>query len=123
MKSTVSKARRLASGSFLRTVNLVATAIVSLLITPFVIHTLGDRLYGIWALVGAFIGYYGLLELGLSTAISRYLAAALGAADHAECNRVFNTALQIYLGLGVIVLAGTGVVAGVGPPAWRDPLT
>ena len=121
MKSTVSRARRLASGSFLRTVNLVATAIVSLLITPFVIHTLGDRLYGIWALVGAFIGYYGLLELGLSTAISRYLAAALGAADHAECNRVFNTALQIYLGLGVIVLAVTGVVAALAPHVAKNP--
>src|SRR5437016_14076512 len=107
MKSTVSRARRLASGSFLRTVNLVATAIVSLLITPVVIHTLGDRLYGIWALVGACIGYYGLLELGLSTAISGYVAAAVGAADHAECNRVVNTALLIRLGLGLLVLAVT----------------
>ena len=89
----MSTIRKLASGSVLRTVNLLATALVSILIMPFVVHAIGDRMYGAWTLVAAIIGYYGTLQIGLTPAINRYMARALGAQDHEECNRVFNTAL------------------------------
>jgi hypothetical protein len=48
--------RKLASGSAIRAVNLLATALVSMLIMPFVVHALGDRMYGTWALVATIIG-------------------------------------------------------------------
>ncbi|MGA7137432.1 MAG: hypothetical protein WBZ14_07160 [Terriglobales bacterium] len=70
--------RKLASGSAIRAVNLLATALVSMLIMPFVVHALGDRMYGTWALVATIIGYYGTLEFGLTPAINRYMARALG---------------------------------------------
>jgi O-antigen/teichoic acid export membrane protein len=108
-------ARKLLSGSMTRLASTIAGAVVALLIMPFVVHTLGDRMYGIWTLVAAFMGYYGLLDLGLSQAITRYLARSLGSADREECNRVFNTALRIYLILGGIVLLLTGVFAALAP--------
>jgi O-antigen/teichoic acid export membrane protein len=37
------------------------------------VHNLGDRMYGLWALAGAFIGCYGLLDLGLSSAVQRHI--------------------------------------------------
>src|SRR5271167_113020 len=102
--------RKLASGSALRLTVTFGTAVTSFLIMPFVVHTLGDSLYGIWTVVATFVGYYGVLELGLSRAVSRYAAAALGAGDHEECNRVFNTALRIYMVLGAVVLILTCVL-------------
>src|SRR5437588_11948842 len=93
-------ALKLITGSATRVLNTIATAIVAMLITPFVVHVLGDRMYGIWTLVATFVGYYGLLELGLSQAITRYLSRSLGSVDPEECNRVFNTSLRIYLALG-----------------------
>src|SRR5659263_266912 len=95
-------AGKLASGSMLRVSNLFANVIVSLLITPFVVHSLGDRMYGFWTLIGTFIGYYGLLDFGLSTAVSRYVAGAIGAQDEKECNRVITSALFIYIWVGII---------------------
>ena len=56
--------QKLASGSALRVANVGATTLISLLILPFVIRVLGDRMYGVWTLVATFIGYYGILELG-----------------------------------------------------------
>jgi O-antigen/teichoic acid export membrane protein len=91
----MSTTRKLASGSVLRIVNLLATALVSILIMPFVVHAIGDRMYGAWTLVAAIIGYYGTLQIGLAPAINRYMARALDAQDHDECNRVFNTALRL----------------------------
>ena len=108
-------ARKLVSGSVTRVINSVATALVSLLIMPFVVHALGDRMYGIWTLVATLIGYYGLLELGLSQAITRYLARSLGSLDPEECNRVFNTSLRIYLALACVILLVTAVLASIGP--------
>jgi O-antigen/teichoic acid export membrane protein len=107
----MSTIRKLASGSALRTANLVATALVSMLIMPFVVHAMGDRMYGTWALVASIIGYYGTLQIGLEPAINRYMARALGAKDHEECNRVFNTALRLLSAVGAALLAVTGLLA------------
>jgi len=84
---------------------------VGFFLTPFVIHHLGDRMYGLWVLVGTFIGYYGLLDLGLGNAITRYVARALGKGDREECGTVFSTALQLYICLGVVVVALSAVFA------------
>src|SRR5215469_2806813 len=106
-----STAKLLASGSALRAVNLAAQIVVAFFLTPFVIHRLGDRMYGLWALVGTFIGYYGLLDLGLGNAVSRYTARALGKGDLEECGRVFSAALQLYVALGFLVVAVSMVLA------------
>ena len=57
-------ARKLASGFFFRFANTIATAVVSVVIMPFVVHSLGDRDYGIWTLVATFVGYYGVSNSG-----------------------------------------------------------
>jgi O-antigen/teichoic acid export membrane protein len=99
----------------------VATALVSLVMMPFVVHSLGDRMYGVWALAATFVGYYGLLDLGLSSAVSRYLAAALGAGDEEQCNRVYNTSLRIFTALGVVVLLVGCVSAAASPWFSKSP--
>ncbi len=114
-------ARKLTFGSALRVTNLVAAAVVSFLMMPFVVHTLGDKLYGLWTLVATFINYYGIMDLGLSTAVTRHLSRALGAEDLEECNQVFNTALLVYLCIGVLVLAAGAVLAAVGPAFTKNP--
>ena len=113
--------RKLAVGSSLKSLNLVAIALVSLAITPIMIHSLGDHLYGIWALVGTLVGYYGLLELGLSSAVGRYIAMALGADDRARCNEVFNTSLVLFSLLGAAILVASGAVAAAVPHFIKNP--
>jgi O-antigen/teichoic acid export membrane protein len=104
--------RRLLSGSVLQIGNLVATAIVAFCLMPFIVHHLGDRTYGFWALAASFIGYYSLLDFGLSSAVSQYMSIAIGRNDDAECRAVFNTGLRINLLLGGIALLVTaGIVA------------
>lgn len=106
---------KLVSGSVLRVAGLVASAIASFFLMPFVVRHLGDRLYGFWTLAAAFIGYYSLLDFGLSSAVSQYICIALGRNDHVECRSVFNTALRINMWLGGIALVATGVIAASTP--------
>ena len=78
---------------------------------PFLIHSLGDRMYGIWALVGAFIGYYGLLDLGISSAVARFISRALGKDDHAEMNIIINTSIALFSILGLTVFIISIIIA------------
>jgi len=99
-----STGQRLIKGSIVRTSNLFLQLIVSFFMMPFIIHSLGDRMYGFWVLVGTFIGYYGLLDLGLSSAVGRYVSRALGRNNIKEINDIVNTSLFLFIGLGVIAL-------------------
>jgi len=113
--------RRLASGSALRVVDFFATAIIAFFMMPFMVRSLGDRMYGLWAVVGTFLGYYGLLDLGMSAAVIRHVAGAIGGKNDEECNRVFNTSLILYTGLGLAVLVVSGVLAGLSSVISRNP--
>lgn len=78
---------------------------------PFVVHSLGDRMYGFWTLIGTLIGYYGLLDLGLATAVNRHIAGGIGAGDEDECNRIVNTALPLYFLMGLAALIVSIIIA------------
>lgn len=117
MSSTV---RKLASGSLLRVLTFFAQALVALCLMPFVVNSLGDRMYGLWTFIATFIGYYGLLDFGLSVAVERYIAGAIGAGNKDECNRIFNTALLIFTGIGLVALSITLILALVSPWFWSN---
>jgi O-antigen/teichoic acid export membrane protein len=120
-RTTTSVSRKVLSGSVLNTANLVASAVVSLCLMPFIVHHLGDRIYGFWSLAAAFIGYYGLLDFGLSSAVSQYICTALGRKDPVECREVFNAALRIQTLFGGIALVVTALIAAAAPLICHDP--
>lgn len=112
---------KLASGSVFRVATLVAAAATSFFLMPFIVRHLGDRIYGFWSLAAAFIGYYSLLDLGLSSAVSQYLCTALGRNDFAECREVYNTALRINSLFGGTALLATGAIAVATPWFSHNP--
>jgi O-antigen/teichoic acid export membrane protein len=116
-----SAGRKMLSGSVLRLINLVAAALVALLLMPFIVHRLGDRLYGFWSLTGGFIAYYGLLDFGLGVAVSQYICVALGRSELAECRAIFNTALRIQTLFGGVALLATGILAVAAPWFCHSP--
>jgi O-antigen/teichoic acid export membrane protein len=105
-------ARKLTTGSALRIFTFFATALVSLLMMPFIVHTLGDRMFGFWTLIGTVMGYYGLLDFGLTPAVCQHIATAVGANNHARCNAVTSVALRLFTVMGIIAfLVSVGAAA------------
>jgi O-antigen/teichoic acid export membrane protein len=113
--------RKLLSGSVLQVCNLIAAAVASFFLMPFIVHHLGDRIYGFWTLAGAFIGYYSLLDFGLSSAVSQYISQAIGRKNHLECLTIFNTALRINSLLGGIALVLTAAFVMAAPWFCHNP--
>ncbi len=110
-----SAGRKLLSGSMVRLVSFAVSAVSAFFLMPFIVRHLGDRTYGFWTLASAFIGYYGVLDLGFSNAVSQYISIAIGHNDPAECRAVFNSALRIQSFLGGVVLIATAATAAATP--------
>jgi O-antigen/teichoic acid export membrane protein len=97
-------AKKMVSGSILRTVEFVAGALVGLVMMPFIIHSLGDKMYGLWIFVGSFLGYYSLMDFGISLAVQRYCAKSIALKDYEDANSTINSAFAVFIGIGLLVL-------------------
>jgi O-antigen/teichoic acid export membrane protein len=77
---------------------------------PLVVNHLGDRLYGVWVLVGTVTGYFAFLDLGLSKAVMRFVSQALGRGDKEKADEWISVALVCFGILAVIsILLSFGV--------------
>ncbi|MCK4462950.1 MAG: hypothetical protein KAU58_01430, partial [Candidatus Omnitrophica bacterium] len=101
------KARTLAKGSILRMTNFFIQIGIAFFMMPFIIHSLGDKMYGLWIVIGSFFAFYSLFELGLDSGIQRYLSREIGKKDYKEANVVFNTSLFIFSLIGLFLLSLT----------------
>lgn len=95
---------RLIKGSLLRSLNLFLRVLIAFVMTPIIIHSLGDRMYGFWILIGTFIGYYGLFDIGLSSSVQRFVSRALGQNDMNEMNSIINTTFFMFLIIGIVTI-------------------
>ena len=77
--------------------------LLAIFITPFMVHRLGNTGYGIWILVGSFIGYFGLMDLGVRTSIVKYCAQYDAGKEEKKFNEIVNSTLVFYLAVGLLV--------------------
>ena len=83
--------------------NLAAALVpiaVSLVVLPLYIRTIGEARYGMFALIGALVGYFGVLDLGLTAATAQRMAATDGG-DLDGRQKIFWTAAAINLTMGL----------------------
>ena len=88
-------ARRLLTGAVSRVSNTALGILIAFLMTPFIIRHLGDDAYGLWLLVAAITGFYGVLDFGLSVATQRAIAQALASGDVESGTRRLRSASKI----------------------------
>jgi O-antigen/teichoic acid export membrane protein len=75
---------------------LLVNVIVAFWMTPFVVHHLGDSAYGIWALVLQLTGYLGVVDVGLRSAIVRFVSRYHAQRDEVGLNRLLNSIFTLY---------------------------
>ena len=84
---------------------LVVLAGSTALLTPVMIHHLGAVDYGVWVLASSVLDYYGLLDLGMRSAMFRYVALFRGGTLRDEVDRTFSSALLLVTGTAVLICA------------------
>jgi O-antigen/teichoic acid export membrane protein len=105
--------RKIIHGSSLRVVGLASSILVAFFLMPFLVHRLGDRVYGYWALIGSILGYYGIMDFGIVSAVQFYVAKALGEKDAEEANRAISVSFFVFAAIGVVIFLISGVIAFV----------
>jgi len=88
------------------------SVILGFLLTPFIISHIGKTGYGIWVLVCSIIGYYGVLDLGITSAITRYVARYFSQKNYAAINGTINTALVMFSIIGIVIVSASFILAG-----------
>ncbi len=65
---------QLKKGAMLSYVSILLTNLLGIVLTPFMIRTLGDSDYGLYTLIGSVIGYISVMDFGLNNTVVRFVA-------------------------------------------------
>ena len=93
--------KKLILGSvFWGTIGNVISFAIAFLLTPFLIHSLGDEGYGVWLLIIATLGWFRFIDFGFSSAVQRSIAIAMEANDDHKINTIFSCSIILFGLLG-----------------------
>jgi O-antigen/teichoic acid export membrane protein len=102
--------RRILENIFSGWANIIVTVAIAFFVSPFIVTTLGKELYGIWVLVVSITGYFSVLDLGISTAIVRYISSSTAQNDNSKARAVYSTSLAIFSCISLAILLVSLVV-------------
>jgi len=84
------------------------------LFVPYVTSQLGDDRYGLFVILFQAINYFTLLDLGLSSSITRYISKYLAEHNFGAVSRVLATSAWLYLIIGTLAGLGVALFAWLG---------
>lgn len=98
--------------------SMIAGYVFSFILAPIMIARLGLDAFGVWAVTGAFAMYAGLLDLGITRSLSRFIAVYDAAGDERRIREC------VGLGLTAVAIVGAGaaLVAALLAPLLSDQL-
>jgi len=105
----------LASGALLRVLVLFSSIVSAFFLMPFIIHSIGERWYGLWIIIGTLMGYYGLLDFGLTNASQRFTARALHTQEPDDIHYAVSTSIGIFSAIGAIAIIISGIIMAIAP--------
>jgi O-antigen/teichoic acid export membrane protein len=77
---------------------------VNFFVAPFVVKSLGDEAYGTWVLLASLVGYMGLLDVGVRSAVLRFISRHHARAEHQEAGRMASVGLMIFGAMGLLAI-------------------
>ena len=110
-KTTLPNTSLLFRGIFSNYVGTVSGIAIAFVLSPYLVHTLGDTQYGIWTLLSALTGYMLVLDLGISSAIVKYVAQFKAQDDTKSVNELVSSAFAVYIVISMGLLLLTPALA------------
>lgn len=93
------------AGAVLSYVALVVNAVTTFVYTPVILSFLTTSEYGVYQLIGSIIAYLGVMDMGLSTTLSRFYVEAKVKEDESHVENLLAMAMVIYGVLTVLSVA------------------
>jgi O-antigen/teichoic acid export membrane protein len=99
--------RRLAINVVMNWAATAVNMVVPFFLTPFVVRHLGSVGYGVWILAVSTVGYLNLLDMGLRSAVIRFVSKAQAKGAMHDASAAIHAALWFRL----IIAAGVGAIS------------
>jgi O-antigen/teichoic acid export membrane protein len=99
----------------------IANMAVGLFLSPFIIHRLGNVAYGVWVLAIGVVAYLGLLDLGMQSAVLRFVSKGHTQNDHQGASEAISAALWVRLQISALILVLSAGLAAVFPLIFKVP--
>jgi O-antigen/teichoic acid export membrane protein len=82
--------------------NRIIALIITFFLFPFIVKHTGQELYGVYLIVMTVTGYFGLLDLGVMSALTKYVSEYNGVGNAVAISRIINASLSFYVLIGLI---------------------
>ena len=103
--------RRILQGSASNLTRVILGMLISLVLPHFLVHHLGTAEYSAWVLMLQLAAYVNFLDLGLQTAIGKFVAEYTAAGNAIAARKTVSTAFTVMVGAGLLgALAIFGMV-------------
>jgi O-antigen/teichoic acid export membrane protein len=108
------RSTRIVRNTLSNSVGRVVTMATSFVMTPFILHSVGEAAFGTWVLANVLVSYGALLDLGMGSAIVKHVADARAREDIDDAHTLLATATRAYAGLAVVAVTAGLVLSTVG---------
>lgn len=117
----MTRVSKIIRGVALNWLALITTMVVAFLMSPFLVHRLGNTVYGVWILVVGAVSYMNLLDLGLRGAVARFVTKAQTNGDHQGASEAASAGLWLRIWICAVVAIGGCLLAVFFPRVWHVP--
>lgn len=104
--NSISTSRKFAKNSLFNVVGFLVTFPILILLTPYMLKVLGKAQFGIWALAGVVTSYAQLSDMGMTTAIVKFVAEDWAKKEVDRISKVVSTAFFSFAVVGGVVATG-----------------
>lgn len=77
--------------------------LLNLIAVPVIIKGVGEEGFGVITFAAVVIGYFNVLDLGISKGVTKYVSQFLASRDYKKVSEVINTSFGLFIVIGVII--------------------
>lgn len=99
----MSKARTIGKNITFIAASRIVAVVMSFVLFPFIISHVGKEVYGVYLIVMSVTGYFGIFDLGVMSALTKYVSEYNGKGDREGINKIANASFSFYVMIGIIV--------------------
>lgn len=108
-KKISSETKKISKGAIISYISIFLNIIAGLIYTPWMIKTLGQSNYGIYSLANSIMSLIAI-DLGLGTAVSRFVAKYRAEKDVESSNKMVGIIFKIFIFLSAIMLIALSII-------------
>ena len=103
------------TGAMLAYVQIFLSIAIALTFTPVLVRSLGSQGYGLFSIVGSFVAYLTVMDLGMNDSVIRHLIRHRASGDDAGVRQFLGSMMSLYALVGLAILAVAVVMIGAMP--------